>query len=76
MRHNVSIYEAKTQLSKLIARLSAGDEVIITNRGVPVAELKQYQAKPGMILGLAVGEIEPWDVDEVALNPDAWRGLA
>lgn len=72
----MSIYEAKTQLSKLIGQLGTGDEVIITNRGVPVAELRAYEPRPGVILGLAVGQIEPWDVDAVTLEPETWRDLA
>jgi prevent-host-death family protein len=75
MRHSVSIYEAKTQLSKLIGKLGSGDEVIITNRGVPVAELRAYEPRPGVILGLAEGHIEPWDVDAVTLDPATWRDL-
>jgi prevent-host-death family protein len=35
----VSIYEAKTQLSRLIDRASRGDEVVITRHGRPVARL-------------------------------------
>ena len=71
----MSIYEAKTQLSKLIGKLGSGDEVIITNRGVPVAELRAYEPSPGVILGLAEGQIEPWDVDAVTLDPATWRDL-
>lgn len=76
MRHLVSVYEAKTQLSKLIGKLGSGDEVIITNRGVPVAELRTYEQRPGVILGLAEGQIEPWDVDAVTLDPATWREIA
>lgn len=35
----MSIYEAKTNLSKLVALVSEGDDVLITNRGVVVAQL-------------------------------------
>jgi len=35
----VNIHEAKTQLSKLLKRVAAGEEVTIANRGVPVARL-------------------------------------
>lgn len=35
----VNILEAKSQLSKLIKSAQAGDEVIIANRGEPVARL-------------------------------------
>jgi len=35
----VSIHEAKTQFSRLLRRVAAGEEITITNRGVPVARL-------------------------------------
>jgi prevent-host-death family protein len=35
----VNIHEAKTQLSRLLLRVEQGEEIIIANRGVPVAKL-------------------------------------
>lgn len=35
----VSVAEAKSHLSELIAAVEAGDDVIITKRGVPVATI-------------------------------------
>lgn len=35
----INIHEAKTQLSKLLVRVEFGEEIIIANRGVPVAKL-------------------------------------
>ncbi len=35
----VNVHEAKTQLSKLLRRVAAGEEISIANRGVPVARL-------------------------------------
>ncbi len=35
----VNTYEAKTQLSRLLRRVAAGEEITIANRGVPVARL-------------------------------------
>jgi len=35
----VNIHEAKTQLSKLLARVEAGEEIIIARDGTPVARL-------------------------------------
>jgi prevent-host-death family protein len=54
----VNIHEAKTNLSKLLARVGAGEEVIITNAGVPVARLvpitpKPSERKPGRLAGKA-----------------------
>lgn len=39
----VSIYEAKTHLSKLVAALEAGeDRVVLCRNGVPVADLVRH----------------------------------
>ena len=35
----VNVHEAKTQLSRLLARVEAGEDVIIARRGKPVARL-------------------------------------
>ena len=35
----VNIHQAKTQLSRLLSRVELGEEIIISNRGVPVAKL-------------------------------------
>jgi len=36
---SVGVFEAKTTLSALLERVEAGEEVVITRRGVPVARL-------------------------------------
>ena len=35
----VNVHEAKTQLSRLLARVESGEEVVIARRGEPVARL-------------------------------------
>lgn len=35
----VNVHEAKTQLSKLLARVEAGEEIVIARAGKPVARL-------------------------------------
>ena len=35
----VNIHQAKTQLSRLLSRVELGEEIIISNRGIPVAKL-------------------------------------
>ena len=35
----VKVHQAKTQLSRLHAKVEAGEEVVIARRGVPVARL-------------------------------------
>lgn len=39
MRATVGVHEAKTHLSDLLRRVEAGETVVITRRGEPVAEL-------------------------------------
>jgi prevent-host-death family protein len=35
----VSLYDAKTHLSSLVDRAAAGEEIVITKNGVPLAKL-------------------------------------
>ena len=39
----VNIHEAKTNLSRLLARVEAGEEVVIARNGKPVARLERVQ---------------------------------
>ncbi len=39
MSHVVNVHEAKTQLSRLLARVENGEDVVIARRGEPVARL-------------------------------------
>jgi prevent-host-death family protein len=43
----VNVREARIQLSRLLARVEAGDEVVICRDGAPVARLVPLAAKPG-----------------------------
>lgn len=54
----MNVYEAKTQLSKLLAQVEAGDEIVIARHGKPVARLVPLQrtAIPRQ-LGLLRGKI-------------------
>jgi prevent-host-death family protein len=54
----VNIHEAKTNLSKLLVRVSAGEEIIIARDGKPVARLVPFVPKGRLReLGYAAGEI-------------------
>ena len=44
MKKEVNIHEAKTQFSRLLRRVAAGEEITIANRGVPVARLSPVPA--------------------------------
>ena len=39
MALQVNIHEAKTNLSKLLARVSAGEEIVIAQAGKPIARI-------------------------------------
>lgn len=41
----VNVHEAKTQLSRLLSRVEKGEEIVIANRGVPIAKLVPLQPK-------------------------------
>ena len=57
----VNVHEAKTSLSKLLARVEAGEEVVIAKAGKPVAKLVGLSAPtkrrvPGLIPGLKLDD--------------------
>jgi prevent-host-death family protein len=53
----VNIHEAKTHLSKLIARVEAGEKITIARAGKPVAEIRPLQKRGPRIPGLDRGKI-------------------
>jgi prevent-host-death family protein len=55
----VNVYEAKTQLSRMIDRAAAGDDIVISRNGKPVARLCRLAQQPRAIeFGLLRGRIE------------------
>lgn len=58
----VNMHEAKTHLSKLVARVEAGEEVVIGRGGKPVAKLVPVDPKPKRIPGRLKGRI--WFSDD------------
>jgi prevent-host-death family protein len=59
----VNIHEAKTQFSRLLQRVAAGEEVVIARAGVPVARLVAVEPKKGKRpLGMDEGRI--WIADD------------
>ena len=75
--HEVTVHEAKTHLSRLLAEIEAGGSVIITRRGKPVAKLESIPRRgprvPGSMKGLiSIDErfFEPLPEDELR----AWEG--
>jgi len=58
----VNTHEAKTHLSKLLARVQAGEEIVIARAGTPVARLVPIESHVGNRLpGTALGQVELTD---------------
>jgi len=65
----VNIYEAKTHLSRLLEQVLAGERVVISKNGTPVADLIRHEHKPVVIGGLK-GRIKYDDKDFEAPDPE------
>lgn len=66
----INVHEAKTQLSKLLDRAHAGEEVVISKGGKPYARLVPLETppprKPGFLKGtLGPRFFEPLPEDEL-----------
>lgn len=73
----VNIHEAKTNLSRLLAQVEAGEDVVIARNGTPVARLVAVEPPARRAFGALRGRIklddsffEPLPDDEL----DAWEG--
>ncbi len=73
----VNVHQAKTQLSRLLARVEAGEEVVIARRGEPVARLvgckPRNRRQPDVLKGKVVIPEHFFDAlpeDELS----AWEG--
>ncbi|HYD89779.1 MAG TPA: type II toxin-antitoxin system prevent-host-death family antitoxin [Vitreimonas sp.] len=64
----VNLYEAKTQLSKLVDRAAKGEDIVIAKNGEPVAVLvaPAKVTKPKREFGFLKAEME-------ALSDEAWE---
>ncbi len=75
MTTTVNIYDAKTQLSRLVDRAAAGEEILIARAGKPAARLVPLEGaaprEPGLLKGLVIPDslFDPLPEDEQA----AWE---
>ena len=68
---SVNIHEAKTHLSRLLARVAAGEEIVISKRGRPVARLIPAGPVPARRSpGAWAGKIEMTDDFDDELPPE------
>jgi prevent-host-death family protein len=67
----VNMFEAKTQLSKLVERVERGEDVIIARAGKPVARLTQLKPeKRPIVFGLLKGKLHVSDDFDDPLPPE------
>lgn len=71
---SVSVYEAKTHLSRLIDKAAEGEEIVITRHGRPVAKLVSVTAPAERRkFGTLRGRIKVSDDFDAALPADVLR---
>ena len=63
MAQFVNIHEAKTHLSRLVARAAAGEEIVVAKAGRPMAKLVPYE-KPKEPRQLGGWEGRVWIADD------------
>ncbi|MFC5929780.1 type II toxin-antitoxin system Phd/YefM family antitoxin [Cryobacterium melibiosiphilum] len=68
MTEFVNIHDAKTQLSRLLQRVEAGERVVIARAGKPIADLVPHQAGNGLQIGALEGQI--WMAPDAFAWPD------
>ncbi len=73
----VNIHEAKTNLSRLLVKVEAGEDVIIARSGTPVARLVRFQKQGKRQFGSMKGRVrlddsffDPLPEEELA----TWEG--
>jgi prevent-host-death family protein len=73
-----NVHEAKSNLSRLLLKTAAGEEVIIMRDGEPVAELIPYRKRSRKRqLGFAAGQVETtegWERPMTDAEVDAFLG--
>ena len=75
---NVSVHGAKTQLSKLLALVEDGEDVVIERHGRPVAQLVPVRKRRASALGAMRGQFGMTEGWERALTDEEaeafWNG--
>jgi len=66
----VNVQEAKTHLSALLARVAAGERIVLARHGKPIAQLVPLDPRPRRRLGFLQGSVdgaffEPLPADEL-----------
>ena len=70
----MNIHYAKTHLSRLLAKVEAGEEVIIARNGKQIARLLRVEPKGNQRpLGLDRGRIRISDDFDAPVDPETWE---
>ena len=71
----VTVTELKAQFSRLLVKVEAGEEVIITRRGQPIAKIVAIEkpSRKNRVLGQSRGEIVIADDFDDPVDPETWR---
>ncbi len=69
----ISVTDAKAQLTDLVRRAEAGDEVVLTRHGQPAVRLVPVRARPDAAARRAVVEAVRGRAAETLPGPDAAR---
>lgn len=73
----VGVHEAKTTLSRLLLRVEAGEDVVLTRSGRPVARLVRMPPRPPRKPGRWAGRVriaENFDAPLPKQDLDLWDG--
>ncbi len=68
MTTTLNLYEAKTQLSKLVERAAAGEEIVIAKAGRPMARLVPLETRRPRKSGFLKGKV--WMADDFDETPE------
>ena len=55
----INVHEAKTHLSALLARVAAGERIVLSRHGKPIAQLVPLEPAPRRQLGFLKGSVDP-----------------
>ena len=65
----VNVHEAENHLSRLLARVEAGEEVTIARNGKPIARLVRYKERGKRQFGAMKGNKEWEELSDLVLQP-------
>jgi prevent-host-death family protein len=64
IKQTVNIYEAKTQLSKLVDLAASGQDIVIARAGKPVARLTGLEPQQNRLTGLGALKGKGWIAED------------